>query len=117
MRRYALGDALKSGDGTCDIAVAGVEISEERLAAGVAFSFPTLRGGYRIMVNAEDISTNYWLFLDAFEWCAAVLAGQRGLLRSRGGMCGQKFPLGWHVGSATVSKKCPLWAGMCGQQQ
>lgn len=53
-------DALKSGDGTCDLVAAGVEINEERLSAGIAFSFPTLRGGYKVMVVSKDSGTDYW---------------------------------------------------------
>lgn len=61
-------DALKTGNGVCDVAAGGVDISEDRLAVGVAFSFPTLRGGYKIMVQAEETSTDYWLFFAAFSW-------------------------------------------------
>ena len=62
-------DSLQAGDGGCDIGVAGIEISKDLLAAGVAFSFPTLRGGYKVMVLPQDSGrTNYWYFLDAFQW-------------------------------------------------
>lgn len=67
-RRYAMLDSLQAGDGVCDIGVAGIEISQDLLAAGVAFSFPTLRGGYKVMVLPQDNHTNYWYFLDAFAW-------------------------------------------------
>lgn len=65
-------DSLKSGDGACDVAMAGVQISEEYLAAGMAFSFPTLRGGYQIMVLADSSSGDVWYFLDAFSRRVAI---------------------------------------------
>lgn len=66
---YEMLGALEAGDGTCDIAVAGIDISNKHLDAGITFSLPTLRGGYKLMVLPEQGSTNYWVFMDAFEWC------------------------------------------------
>jgi hypothetical protein len=34
----------------------------------ITFTWPTLKGGWRILVNSEEEPVNYWAFLDAFSW-------------------------------------------------
>lgn len=66
---YDMLDALEAGDGTCDLAVAGVDISRINLEKGITFTYPTLGAGYRILVATEDTGTvDYWIFMNAFEW-------------------------------------------------
>ncbi|KAL4431059.1 hypothetical protein ABPG75_006315 [Micractinium tetrahymenae] len=69
MEWYEMLDHLEAGDGACDLAVAGVDISRINLEKGITFTYPTLSGGYRILVATEDTGTvNYWIFMNAFEW-------------------------------------------------
>lgn len=46
-------DSLAAGDGTCDLAVAGVDVTTPNVERGIEFSLPTMQGGYKLMVCAH----------------------------------------------------------------
>ncbi|PSC71642.1 glutamate receptor [Micractinium conductrix] len=66
--------SLKSGDGRCDVAVAGVEVEHENLASGIVFTRPTFQNGLRVLVKTGQQTSNIWAFWDAFTWQLWVAA-------------------------------------------
>jgi hypothetical protein len=56
------------GNGRCDVVVAGITVRQFYTDSNVTFTWPTLRGGWRILVNSEEEPVDYWAFLDAFSW-------------------------------------------------
>lgn len=69
-------EALRTGNKTCDFAVAGLDINTEDLDAGLKYTWPTYRNGLRIAVSGDKKSTGLFAFMDAFSpgvWAVTIL--------------------------------------------
>jgi len=75
---------LYAGDGFCDVAVAGVDISQENMDKGITFATPpTLSSGYKIMVSATRTTSNQWCVRVGIYLLGGRGSGSGGLHRGR----------------------------------
>eukprot|EP00878_Enallax_costatus_P042116 GHUV01049143.1.p2 GENE.GHUV01049143.1~~GHUV01049143.1.p2 ORF type:complete len:103 (+),score=21.53 GHUV01049143.1:345-653(+) len=61
-------DNVMKQDGNCTLAIAGIDVTSERILAGLKFSLPVASNGLQVAISGRVPRLTAYSFFEVFEW-------------------------------------------------